>query len=119
MNEKNDDDDDHAELQPWLWWNKIAQLLDYHSKVYPVLGETEKTIVCNVFRLTYFESLVELSADVPSERAQQRWLGEPVRAVILPTKIFTTNAKGFPVLSPGHQQFVIKLIKVNETNRLK
>ena len=31
-------DDDHAELQPWLWWNKIAKLLDYHSKVYPVLG---------------------------------------------------------------------------------
>jgi len=91
MNEKNVDDDDHAELQPWLWWNKIAKLLDYHSKVYPVL---------------------ELSADVPSERAQQRWLGEPVRAVILPTKIFTTNAKGFPVLSPGHQQFVIKLIKL-------
>ena len=39
MEETDDDvDDDHAELQPWLWWNKIAKLLDYHSKVYPVLG---------------------------------------------------------------------------------
>ncbi|UJR22200.1 hypothetical protein I4U23_025264 [Adineta vaga] len=84
-------DDDEAELQPWLWWNKIYKLLDYHGKVYPVL---------------------ELSADVPSEQAQKRWLGEPVRAVILPTKIFTTNAKGFPVLSPGHQLFIIKLIKL-------
>jgi protein arginine N-methyltransferase 5 len=57
--------------------------------------------------------ILELSADVPSEQAQKRWLGEPVRAVILPTKIFTTNAKGFPVLSPAHQLFIIKLIKVN------
>ncbi|CAF1148235.1 unnamed protein product [Adineta steineri] len=87
----SDDDDDDAELQPWLWWNKIYKLLDYHGKVYPVL---------------------ELSADVPSEQAQKRWLGEPVRAVILPTKIFTTNAKGFPVLSPAHQLFIIKLIKL-------
>lgn len=55
---------------------------------------------------------VELSTDVPSEQAQKRWLGEPVRAVILPTKIFTTNAKGFPVLSTAHQLFIIKLIKV-------
>ncbi|CAF1559295.1 unnamed protein product [Adineta ricciae] len=85
------EDDDEAELQPWLWWNKIYKLLDYHGKVYPVL---------------------ELSADVPSEQSQKRWLGEPVRAVILPTKIFTTNAKGFPVLSPGHQLFIIKLIKL-------
>lgn len=51
---------------------------------------------------------------MPSEQAQRRWLGEPVRAVILPTKIFTTNAKGFPVLSPAHQLFIIKLIKVIE-----
>ncbi|CAF4818046.1 unnamed protein product, partial [Rotaria sp. Silwood1] len=53
-----------------------------------------------------------LSADIPSEQAQKRWLGEPVRAVILPTKIFTTNAKGYPVLSPAHQLFIIKLIKL-------
>lgn len=57
--------------------------------------------------------MLELSADVPSEQAQKRWLGEPVRAVILPTRIFITNAKGFPILSPAHQLFIIKLIKVN------
>lgn len=34
----DEDDEDRAELEPWLWWNKISQLLDYHSKVYPVLG---------------------------------------------------------------------------------
>lgn len=69
----------------------MYKLFDYHGKVYPVL---------------------ELSTDVPSEQAQKRWLGEPIRAVILPTKIFTTNAKGFPVLSTAHQLFIIKLIKV-------
>lgn len=60
----------------------------------------------------FFIGFLELSTDVPSEQAQKRWLGEPVRAVILPTKIFTTNAKGFPVLSTAHQLFIIKLIKV-------
>ena len=83
-------------------------MLDYHGKVYPVLGKPAfvRSLPAHLRR-------IELSADVPSEQAQKRWLGEPVRAVVLPTKIFTSNAKGFPVLSPAHQCFIIKLIKVD------
>ncbi|CAF0938104.1 unnamed protein product [Didymodactylos carnosus] len=87
------DEGDEAELETWLWWNKIQKLCHYHGKVYPVLGE-------------------ELSADVMSEKAQKRWLGEPVRAIILPTRIFLSNSRGYPILSQPHQQFILKMMKL-------
>ena len=35
-----------------------------------------------------------------------RWVGEPVRCLILPTSVFITNRKGFPVLSKAHQMLI-------------
>ena len=55
---------------------------------------------------------MELPADLPDEIYLERWFAEPIKAVILPTKIFLTNVKGFPVLSKKHQAFVKKLMKV-------
>lgn len=55
---------------------------------------------------------LELPVDLPDEVYLERWFAEPIKAVILPTKIFLTNAKGYPVLSKKHQAFVKKLIKV-------
>src|SRR6266498_1507578 len=42
---------------------------------------------------------LELPADLPDGVYLERWFAEPIKAVILPTKIFLTNAKGYPVLS--------------------
>ncbi len=42
-----DENEDEAELQPWLWWNKIYKLLDYHGKVYPVLGRKKINLMIN------------------------------------------------------------------------
>jgi type II protein arginine methyltransferase len=55
---------------------------------------------------------LELSVDLPDEVYLERWFAEPIKAVILPTKIFLTNVKGYPVLSKKHQAFVRKLMKV-------
>jgi protein arginine N-methyltransferase 5 len=55
---------------------------------------------------------LEITSDLPTPFEQDRWTGEPVRSIILPTSIFLTNRKGFPVLSRQHQAFVIKLIRV-------
>ncbi|RLU15326.1 hypothetical protein DMN91_012320 [Ooceraea biroi] len=41
-------------------------------------------------------------------RAIDRWLGEPVRCLVLPTTLFLTNKKGYPVLSKAHQAIVKK-----------
>ena len=49
---------------------------------------------------------------MPSAEAIDRWLGEPLRAAILPTSIFLTNKKGFPVLSRPHQRLLGRLLKV-------
>lgn len=43
----------------------------------------------------------------------QRWIGEPLRAVILSTSAFTTNKRGYPTLSKRHQDFITLCFKHN------
>jgi len=72
-------------------WNRFRTLCDSNKKLGVVL---------------------ELTADLPSEREIERWLGEPVKALVIPTAIFITNKKGFPVLSRAHQNVVRSFLKV-------
>ncbi|CAH0699156.1 unnamed protein product [Spodoptera exigua] len=76
--------------EPWLWWSKFHERLEFDKRVGVAL---------------------ELSADLPPEDVIKRWLGEPVKVVIVPTSIFYNNKKGFPVLSRPHQQLVVSLIE--------
>lgn len=71
----------------WEWWNSFRIVCDYNKKliVALVLGQTE-----------------------PEDGIIERWLGEPVKCLILPTKIFFSNKKGFPVLSKSNQNIVKK-----------
>lgn len=55
--------------------------------------------------------MLEMTADLPAQSILERWVGEPVKAVIVPTKIFLTNKKGFPTLSRRHQDFVTAMIR--------
>ncbi|XP_068280746.1 protein arginine N-methyltransferase 5 [Nyctibius grandis] len=55
---------------------------------------------------------LEVGADLPAGPALERWLGEPVRAAVLPTALFLTNKKGFPVLSRAHQRLVGRLLRL-------
>lgn len=73
-------------------WNRVRTLCDSSKKLSIVL---------------------EVSADLPSKAVMDRWLGEPVKAAVLPTDIFITNRKGFPVLSKAHQALVHSLLKVS------
>ncbi|XP_063627348.1 protein arginine N-methyltransferase 5 [Cydia splendana] len=84
------DDDEEAWNEPWLWWSKFHERLQWDKRAGVVL---------------------ELSADLPPEEIVKRWLGEPVKAVILPTNIFHNNKKGYPVLSRAHQQVLISLVE--------
>ncbi|OWK09480.1 PRMT5 [Cervus elaphus hippelaphus] len=58
------------------------------------------------------EYTLEIGADLPSNHVIDRWLGEPIKAAILPTSIFLTNKKGFPVLSKMHQRLIFRLLKL-------
>eukprot|EP01133_Synstelium_polycarpum_P019348 gene19348-23166_t len=72
----------------WHNWNNFRRLCNHHPSLFPVL---------------------ELTADLPSDDILDLWLGEPVKAIIVPTSTFTTNKAGFPTLSKRHQQFLNKV----------
>lgn len=76
----------------WKLWSAFSAACDYHRSVCLAL---------------------ELSVDLPDEHELDRWLGEPIKAVIAPTSIFLTNKMGFPVLSRPHQAFVNKLFDLD------
>lgn len=67
------EDDTPAWDEPWLWWSKFHERLEWSKRVGVAL---------------------ELSADLPTEEVIKRWLGEPVKAIIVPTSIFHNNKKG-------------------------
>ena len=47
-------------------------------------------------------------ASLPSEHHVQRWAGEPVKALLLPTSVFVTNRRGYPALSKAHQALLLQ-----------
>ena len=55
---------------------------------------------------------LELSEKLPPQKILDRWLGEPIRSLILPTHIFKSNKKGYPVLSRAHQEFIQACFKM-------
>lgn len=79
-------------IDTWKLWSAFSTACDYHKSVYLAL---------------------ELSTDLPDQQELNRWLGEPIKAVIMHTSIFLTNKVGHPVLSRPHQMFVNKLLDLD------
>ncbi|KAL1117457.1 hypothetical protein AAG570_004783 [Ranatra chinensis] len=77
---------------PWEWWNKFRLLCNSDKKVGVAL---------------------ELSADLPDEPVISRWLGEPLKSLVLHTSLFLTNRKGYPVLSQAHQSIIKRFAHLN------
>jgi protein arginine N-methyltransferase 5 len=50
---------------------------------------------------------------MPSDLEQRRWLAEPLKAIVIPTRVFLTNTKGAPVLSPAHVSFLHHVFRHN------
>ncbi|XP_067389188.1 protein arginine N-methyltransferase 5 isoform X1 [Emydura macquarii macquarii] len=84
-------EDGSGDEKTWTWWHDFRTLCDYNKRVAVAL---------------------EVGPDLPSNHVIDRWLGEPIKAAILPTSIFLTNKKGFPVLSKMHQRLVFRLLKL-------
>uniref|UniRef100_A0A3B4B8A7 Protein arginine N-methyltransferase 5 n=1 Tax=Periophthalmus magnuspinnatus TaxID=409849 RepID=A0A3B4B8A7_9GOBI len=77
------------------------------------LSTEEKTWGWHSFRtLCDYNKRIEIGPDMPSDAVIDKWLGEPIKAAILPTSIFLTNKKGFPVLSKAHQRIIFRLFKL-------
>ncbi|XP_069735292.1 protein arginine N-methyltransferase 5 isoform X2 [Phaenicophaeus curvirostris] len=90
--ENEEPPEEPPEEKTWLWWHNFRTLCDYNKRVGVAL---------------------EVGPDLPSGAAVSRWLGEPVKAAILPTSLFLTNKKGFPVLSRPHQRLLGRLLKLD------
>ncbi|KAI9541593.1 Protein arginine N-methyltransferase 5 [Dissostichus eleginoides] len=84
-------DDTSVDEKTWGWWHSFRTLCDYNKRI------------CLA---------IEVGADMPSDAVIDKWLGEPIKAAILPTSIFLTNKKGFPVLSKAHQRIIFSLFKL-------
>ena len=63
----------------------------------------------NINKKVYYDLMLEVTGNLPSDEKINRWLPERIDYIVLPTSIFTTNNKGFPVLIHKHEQLVRKL----------
>ena len=56
---------------------------------------------------------LHVGASLPGDDALARWIGEPVRAIVVAEDAFTTNKRGFPVLPKRHQAFLTSMLRRN------
>uniref|UniRef100_A0A5B6ZHV2 Protein arginine N-methyltransferase n=1 Tax=Davidia involucrata TaxID=16924 RepID=A0A5B6ZHV2_DAVIN len=91
--EKSDDDaicenSDHlggGQIDSWELWNSFRLLCEHHSQLSIAL---------------------DILSSLPSANSLGRWFGESVRAAIIHTNSFLTNARGYPCLSKRHQKLM-------------
>jgi len=83
--EQSQVDEDLSGSETWHWWNNFRCIANYEKKLNLAL---------------------ELTADLPNQAAIDRWLGEPIKCLIIPTHLFMSNKRGFPVLSKSHQNVI-------------
>ncbi|XP_020527079.1 protein arginine N-methyltransferase 5 isoform X2 [Amborella trichopoda] len=72
-------------IDAWEMWNTFRLLCEHHCQLSLAL---------------------DILSSLPSANSLGRWFGEPVRAAIVHTNSFLTNAKGFPCLSKPHQKLM-------------
>ncbi|ONM18331.1 Protein arginine N-methyltransferase 1.5 [Zea mays] len=77
-------------IDSWELWNSFRLLCDHSSQLCVVL---------------------DILSTLPSINSLARWFGEPVRAAILQTEAFLTNAKGYPCLSKRHHSLLTGFFK--------
>ncbi|XP_058222514.1 protein arginine N-methyltransferase 1.5 [Rhododendron vialii] len=87
--DKSDDDAMNGNsddlVDSWETWNCFRLLCEHHSQLSIALD-----VLCSL----------------PSANSLGRWFGEPVRAAIIHTNSFLTNARGYPCLSKRHQRLM-------------
>lgn len=72
----------------WHAWNQLRMACEHHPNM---------------------NLCLELGKELPEEPEVSKWLGEPVKAVVLPSGIFLTNKQGYPTLTKRHQSVVRSL----------
>ncbi|XP_068642321.1 protein arginine N-methyltransferase 5-like [Aristolochia californica] len=81
----DDDSGGGHTIDTWEWWNSFRLLCEHSSQLAVAL---------------------DVLSSLPSLTSLGRWFGEPVRAAIIHTDSFLTNARGYPCLSKRHQKLM-------------
>ncbi|KAJ1977489.1 hypothetical protein H4R34_003563 [Dimargaris verticillata] len=76
--------------QAWKNWMLLKQMCDYSSKL---------------------QIALVIKSKLPDQEYISQWFAEPIKCIVLPTTTFTTNPKGYPVLSKPHQNLVRRLLQ--------
>lgn len=79
---KNPDYMGEGNVDSWELWNSFRLLCEHHSQLSVAL---------------------DILSSLPSASSVARWFGEPIRAAIINTNSFLTNAQGYPCLPKRHQ----------------
>ena len=75
----------------WECWDNLRHLVGHHPRLSVAL---------------------EICEDLPDTLDNVRlWLAEPLKAIILPTRLFIENKKGYPVLPKQHQTLLSVLLQ--------
>ncbi|WCJ30569.1 Protein arginine N-methyltransferase 5 [Euphorbia peplus] len=72
-------------IDSWEQWNSFRLLCEHHNQLAVAL---------------------DVLSCLPSTNSLGRWFGESVRAAIINTDAFLTNARGYPCLSKRHQKLI-------------
>jgi len=86
-----DDDSMIDREDPWEVWNSLRFLCEHSRKLGIIL---------------------ELGETLPCRESTERWWGEPIRALLINTERFSKNERGYPILSNGHVNFVIRAMQM-------
>ena len=83
---------DDEEDGPWACWDRLRTACEQSASLAVAL---------------------EMGLDLPEAAAElERWCGEPVAMVTVPTATFLTNKKGYPTLSRRHQAAFSRLMRL-------
>jgi type II protein arginine methyltransferase len=105
---ENESNNLQPQLTSWDLWNATRILLDQHPLVHVALE-----LPLHFSPLLFKDTL-------------KKWLGEPIRCLIVSTSVFVQNKSGYPVLPRLHQQCVLEmhrarihiLLKLDDENEI-
>ncbi len=108
----------------WEAWDMIRSICKYPSRlcvgkhvVAHLHAESASSTSTSFVRSLFPFPLLTIAALslpklLPPTPIQSRWYSEPVRIITLDSKVFTKNAKGYPVLSRAHQAFISRFVSL-------
>jgi len=100
--EANESSDDLESGDPWHSWDELRCLCEHSGRLGVMLDLPAKIPSC----CSNSSKDADDESKHPAIAALRRWVGEPLKAVCLPSAAFVANRRGFPALPRVHQELL-------------